>query len=97
MLSFVTLTNGSQATTVTYDAGVALGPYQLVLESYNTAISSRPLVKTDTLLVTVYKYARTVAIKTTHESRSDYSDTLTIENIVFTPTVGSGKVNMRLA
>ena len=54
-------------------------------------------MRENTIDVTVYSYGRSTPIKTEHEFRSDVPQPLTIENLAFTPALGSKTVNMRLA
>ena len=55
------------------------------------------MVWTDTIELTIYDYGRTNALSKSHYFTTENPQTLSIENLVITPPLGSGKVNMRLA
>ena len=95
-LSFVSLTQGPN-TVVTFAAGVNPGVYSLVLESFDTAVTDSPVVKTETLAITVHSYTRSSPIKVTHEVTTANPESLFIEDPVITPVLGTGNYHVKLA
>ena len=62
-LTFVTLSNGASSTTITINgSNLALGDYELVLESYDEANTVQSTLKTNRIVISVVNTAEEVEV-----------------------------------